>query len=78
MSLFFEAYKNNKEGFSREDYDEIKLMYEALDTRKNTVEKEGLSSSDNADISSIKMKFGPMFKVNRVGAKSREGSEAKE
>lgn len=75
---FFEAYKNNKEGFSREDYDEIKLMYEALDTRKNTIEKEGLSSSDNADISSIKMKFGPMFKVNRVGAKSREGSEAKE
>jgi hypothetical protein len=75
---FFEAYKNNKEDFSREDYDEIKLMYEALDTRKNTVEQEGLSSSDNASIASIKMKFGPMFKVNRIGAKSREGAEAKE
>lgn len=75
---FFESYKNNKGDFSREDYDEIKLMYEALDARKNTVEKEGLSSSDNASISSIKMKFGPMFKVNRVGAKSREGAEAKE
>ncbi len=75
---FFESYKNNKGDFSREDYDEIKLMYEALDARKNTVEKEGLSSSDNASISSIKMKFGPMFKVNRIGAKSREDSEAKE
>ncbi len=75
---FFEAYKENKGDFSREDYDEIKLMYEALDSRKNTVEKEGLSGSDNGKIASIKFKFAPMFKVNRVGAKSRENSEAKE
>lgn len=75
---FFQAYKDNKEDFSREDYDEVKLMYEALDTRKNTVEKEGLSSSDNEKIASIKFKFAPMFKVNRIGAKSRENSEAKE
>lgn len=75
---FFESYKNNKSDFSREDYDEIKLMYEALDNRKNTVEKEGLSKSDNEKISSIKFKFGPMFKTNRMGAKSRETAEAKE
>ncbi len=75
---FFESYKNNKSDFSREDYDEIKLMYEALDNRKNTVEKEGLSQSDNSKISSIKFKFGPMFKTNRMGAKSRETAEAKE
>jgi hypothetical protein len=75
---FFQSYKDNKGDFSREDYDEIKLMYEALDNRKNTVEKEGLSSDDNGKIASIKMKFGPMFKVNRVGAKSRETAEAKE
>jgi hypothetical protein len=37
----------NKDKYSREDWDEIKLMYEALDSRKNTVEKEGLSSEDN-------------------------------
>jgi hypothetical protein len=29
-------------------------------------------------ISSIKVKFLPMYKVNRVGAKSRENQEAKE
>jgi hypothetical protein len=75
---FFEAYKTNKGSFTREDYDEIKLMYEALDSRKNTVENEGLSSEDNNKIASIKFKFGPMFKINRVGAKGRETAEAKE
>jgi hypothetical protein len=75
---FFQSYKDNKEDFSREDYDEIKLMYEALDNRKNTVEKEGLTTEDNTKIASIKFKFGPMFKMNRVGAKSRETAEAKE
>lgn len=75
---FFEAYKANKSNFSREDYDEVKLMYEALDARKNTVEKEGLTSEDNSKIASIKFKFAPMFKVNRIGAKSRENQEAKD
>lgn len=74
---FYNAYKDNKEDFTREDYDEIKLMYEALDSRKNTVENEGLSSSDNTKIAAIKFKLAPMFKVNRMGAKSRENIEAK-
>lgn len=75
---FFNSYKKNKADFSREDYDEIKLMFEALDTRKNTVEKEGLSADDNIKIAAIKVKFLPMYKVNRVGAKSRENKESKE
>ena len=75
---FFESYKANKADFTREDYDEIKLMYEALDSRKNTVEKEGLSSEDNRKIAVIKIKLAPMFKLNRMGAKSRENQEAKE
>ena len=75
---FFESYKQNKSDFTREDYDEIKLMFEALDARKNTVEKEGLSGEDNRKIASIKFKFSPMFKTNRIGAKSQENSEAKE
>jgi hypothetical protein len=33
-------------------------MYEALDSRKNTVE-EGLSSSDNGKIASLKLTFAP-------------------
>ncbi|MES2863444.1 MAG: hypothetical protein V4666_04945 [Bacteroidota bacterium] len=75
---YYEAYKSNKETFTREDYDEAKLLFEALDARKNTVEKEGLSSSDNMKIASIKVKLSPMFKFNRAGAKSRENSDAKE
>ena len=75
---FFESYKANKGSFSREDFDETKLMYEALDSRKNTVEKEGLSGDDNGKIASIKFKFAPMFKVNRIGAKARENEAAKE
>ena len=75
---FLDAYEANKENFTREDYDEVKLIYEALDSRKNTVEKEGLTSEDNTKIASIKFKFAPMFKMNRIGAKARENEEAKE
>lgn len=67
----------NKDFYSREDWDEIKLVYEALDTRKNTVEKEGLSSEDNRKIAGLKIKFAPMYTTNRMGAKSDENSDAK-
>jgi len=76
--LFIHTAENNKDSYSREDWDEIKLMYEALDSRKNTVEKEGLSSDDNKKIAALKFKFAPMLKVNRMGAKSGEMKRAKE
>ncbi|MFV8344143.1 hypothetical protein [Flavobacterium sp. XS2P39] len=75
---FIHTAEDNKDGYSREDWDEIKLMYEALDSRKNTVEKEGLSSDDNRKIAALKFKFAPMLKVNRMGAKSGEMKRAKE
>lgn len=68
----------NKDNYSREDWDEIKLLYEALDSRKNTVENEGLSSADNKKIASLKLKFAPMLKFNRISAKTEEMQEAKE
>lgn len=74
---FVHTVENNKDKYSREDWDEIKLMYEALDSRKNTVEKEGLSSSDNRKIASLKLKFAPMYTLNRMGAKSSEMEKAK-
>ena len=74
---FYNTVKDNKDSYSREDWDEIKLTYEALDSRKNTVEKEGLSSSDNLKIASIKVKFAPMFTVNRMGSKTEENADAK-
>lgn len=74
---FVSTVQKNKEAYSREDWDEIKLLYEALDNRKNTVEKEGLSGEDNRKIAGLKLKFAPMYTLNRMGSKSEENSEAK-
>lgn len=74
---FVHTVENNKDKYSREDWDEIKLMYEALDSRKNTVEKGGLSAEDNRKIAGLKVKFAPMYTVNRMGAKSEENKDAK-
>ena len=74
---FVHTVEDNKDSYSREDWDEIKMMYEALDSRKNTVEKEGLSSEDNRKIAGLKLKFAPMYTVNRMGAKSEEMDAAK-
>ncbi|MBW1654844.1 MULTISPECIES: DUF6565 domain-containing protein [Flavobacterium] len=74
---FVHTVENNKDKYSREDWDEIKVLYEALDSRKNTVEKEGLTAADNRKIAGLKIKFAPMYTVNRMGAKAEENKEAK-
>ena len=75
---FINTAADNKDRYSREDWDEIKLMYEALDSRKNTVEKEGLTSANNNKIAALKLKFGPLYTFNRMGAKTEEMQKAKE
>jgi predicted nucleic acid-binding protein len=75
---FVDNVSKNKDRYSREDWDEIKMLYEALDTRKNTVEKEGISTSDNLKIAGHKTRFATMHKINRMTAKSSENSEAKQ
>ncbi|WP_288984134.1 DUF6565 domain-containing protein [uncultured Flavobacterium sp.] len=75
---FVTTVEKNKDAYSREDWDEIKLLYEALDTRKNTVENEGLSSADNSKIAKLKIKFAPMYTLNRMGSKAEENSDAKQ
>lgn len=75
---FVDTVDKNKDTYSREDWDEIKLLYEAIDTRKNTVENEGLSRADNRKIAGLKLKFAPMYTLNRMGAKSEENAEAKQ
>ena len=77
-SNFVSTVERNKDAYSREDWDEIKLMYEALDSRKNTVEKEGLAGADNRKIAGLKLKFAPMYTLNRMGAKNGEMQKAKE
>jgi hypothetical protein len=68
----------NKARYSREDWDEIKILYEALDNRKNTVENERLLSVDNTKIAKLKLKFASLYTLNRMGAKAEENAEAKE
>ncbi|NDI98262.1 hypothetical protein GWA97_04160 [Flavobacterium sp. LaA7.5] len=75
---FVNTFQANKDNYSREDFDKIKNWYEALDARKNTVEKEGLSSEDNGKIASLKLEFAPQFKWERMTAKSNENEAAKE
>ena len=75
---FVDTAQANKDNYSREDWDEIKLLYEAIDTRKNTVENMGLTSADNRKIAGLKLKFAPMYTFNRMGAKSEENAKAKE
>ena len=75
---FVHTVEDNKDTYSREDWDEVKAMYEALDSRKNTVEKEGLSSEDNRKIAGLKIKFAPMYTMNRMGAKTEEMNKAKQ
>lgn len=75
---FYETFDANKDSYTRQDLDKIKAWYEALDARKNTVEKEGLSSSDNGKIANLKLKFAPKFKWERMTAKGEENDKAKE
>jgi hypothetical protein len=75
---FYETFDADKEEYTRQDLDKVKAWYEALDNRKNTVEKEGLSSSDNNKIAGIKLKFAPKFRWERMTAKGDENQAAKD
>lgn len=74
---FVNTVADNKDNYSREDWDEIKVLYEALDTRKNTVEKE-LPKGDNNKIAGLKIRFSFIKATNRGGTKGAENKAAKE
>lgn len=75
---FVDNFKANKDNYSRQDFDKIKAWYEALDARKNTVEKEGLSGEDNRKIAALKIEFAPVFKWERITSKGAENQKAKD
>jgi hypothetical protein len=74
---FVNTVDDNKNNYSREDWDEIKVLYEALDTRKNTVEKDA-PNGDNTKIAGLKIKFGAIKGTHRGGTKGAENQEAKD
>jgi len=75
---FVDTFNANHESYSRQDFDKVKAWYEALDNRKNTVEKEGLTGPDNRKIAALKLEFAPKFKWERMTAKSDENKAAKD
>ncbi|MES2629760.1 MAG: DUF6565 domain-containing protein [Bacteroidota bacterium] len=68
---FVNSVAANKDNYSREDWDEVKVLYEALDTRKNEIEKD-LAGKDNRKIAGLKIRFASIKAVNRPGAKQKK------
>jgi hypothetical protein len=77
FSNFVNTVSDNRNNYSREDWDEIKVLYEALDTRKNEVEKD-LPKGDNFKIAKLKIKFSTIKATHRGGTKAVENKEAKQ
>jgi hypothetical protein len=75
---FVNTVEENKNKYTREDWDEVKVLYEALDTRKNVVEKEGLKSADNLKIAGLKVKYATIKSTHRGVSKIAENAEAKQ
>ena len=74
---FVNTVADNKNNYTREDWDEINVLYEALDTRKNVVEKD-LASGDNLKIAGLKIRFASIAATHRGGTKVKENTEAKQ
>ena len=74
---FVNDVQDNRNNYTREDWDEIKVLYEALDTRKNEVEKD-LSGSDNLKIAGLKVKFAAIKATHRAGTKGTENQDSKD
>ena len=74
---FVNTVADNTEQYTREDWDEIKVLYEALDTRKNAVEKD-LAGSDNRQIALLKVRFASIKATHRGGTKGAENEAAKQ
>lgn len=74
---FVDVVADNKNNFSREDWDEINVLYEALDTRKNVVEKD-LAANDNIKIAGLKVRYASIAATHRGGSKVKENTEAKQ
>ena len=73
---FVNTVADNKKDYTREDWDEVKVLYEALDNRKNSIEKN-LSTKDNMEIAGLKIRFSSIKSTRRVTAKADENTDSK-
>ena len=63
---FVNTVAGNKKNYTKEDWDDIKLMYKALNERKNEVEKD-LYAEDNLKITELKIRFTSIKTFNQGG-----------
>ena len=63
---FVNTVARNKKNYTKEDWDDIKLMYKALNERKNEVEKD-LYAEDNLKITELKIRFTSIKTFNQGG-----------
>lgn len=73
---FINTVEKNKNNYTREDWDEIKVLYEALDNRKNRIEKD-LTTKDNMKIAAIKIRFAGIKATQRTSSKVDENNASK-
>lgn len=68
---FYEKFKANQSLYNNDELAYVKALYEALDIRKNEVEKEeAFKGSDNVKIAQTKTKFASLFASTKTGEKS--------
>ncbi len=63
---FVNTVSDNKKNYTKEDWDDIKLMYKALNERKNEVEKD-LVAEKNLEITGLKIRFTSIKTFNQGG-----------
>lgn len=74
---FVDVVAENRKAYTVEDWDEIKVLYEALDSRKNALEKD-IKTSDNLKIAGLKVKMATIATTHKPAAKVKEAVEAKQ
>jgi hypothetical protein len=74
---FVDYVEANRESFDREQWDEIKIVWERLDAHKNEVEKD-LPKGDNMKIAAQKLRFNGARMFERGAEKAKENTDAKE
>jgi len=68
---FVNVITTNKDNYTAEEWNEIKALHDAMDARKNAIEKE-LSTADKLKIAELQVKFATIKAKNRTDAKSNE------
>lgn len=68
---FVNSVYKNITSFSSDEWKEINRIYNALETKKNILEFEGITTEDNLKIKGLKLKFEQLGKSNSFDFNSR-------